>query len=158
MRYRDQSLVNQTRSEADPKGMYSTHGGRSRTIAIVVVGLILFAGAASGASASAAPTVRGGVSRTGSCSLSASWKLVVKRSGSGSLVVKFSVSGGPARHRWTVFLDDNGSGFYAGSRNANTSGNITVSASIADLAGSDVIGAAASDRATGETCSGRATI
>ena len=81
MRSRDQSLVNRTRSKADPKGMYRTLGDRSRPIAIVVVGLILFAGAASAAPASAAPTVRGGVSRTGSCSLAASLKLVVKRSG-----------------------------------------------------------------------------
>jgi hypothetical protein len=130
---------------------------RSRAIATVALGLILLAGAGSSTPVSAAPGAAGSVSRSGSCSLSSTWKLVVKKNG-GGLDVKFSVTGGPARHTWNVFLDDDGSGFFAGSRKAGKAGSVSVIASTANTPGTDTIGAAASDRATGETCSGRASL
>ena len=104
--------------------------------------------------ASAAPvTERAG----GSCTGNTSWKLVVRRAG-GRLTVAYRIIGGPSHHRWTIFLDDNGKGFFARSRTSNKRGNLKVADHTSNLPGKDVVTAAASDRSTGRRVSRSVTI
>jgi hypothetical protein len=154
---RDQSRVYSNTWGADHMNMERRGLYRSRTVATAVIGVVLLAGAGTVGPVSAATSALPSRTRTGTCTLSATWKLAVKRVDAG-LKVTFTISGGAKGHRWTIFMDDNGTGFYARSRNASASGSLKVTKTIPDLRGKDRISAAASDRGTGETCSGRATI
>jgi len=154
MRSRDQSRVNWAVPGADLTVMEGSGMHPRRKVASAVLGLVLFAllGSLLPLSPAAARSLR----QTGPCTGSASWKLSVDRSG-GKLGVTFKVTGATPRSRWTIFMDDNGSGFFAGSRTATSRGRFRVADHTSNLPGPDTIVAAASDRATGETCIGRLT-
>jgi hypothetical protein len=100
-----------------------------------------------------------GVARHGVCvgGLS-SWRLRATSDGAGALVVRFRLTGGSPGETWNLFLDDNGSGFFAGSRVSDATGLVRVRRSTDDLIGEDVIRAAGHDVATGEVCRGRVRI
>lgn len=91
--------------------------------------------------------------RTGSCTGAADWKLSVRRAGS-DLLVTFRITGSPPRHSWTVFLDNDGWGFFSGTRRADRRGTLDLKKGTANGVGPDRITAAATDRATGQTCAG----
>jgi hypothetical protein len=87
-----------------------------------------------------------------------SWRLRATADGAGTLVVRFQLTGGSPGETWNLFLDDNGSGFFAGSRVSDATGLVRVRRSTDDLAGEDIIRAAGHDVATGEVCRGRVRI
>jgi hypothetical protein len=104
------------------------------------------------------PAVAGSAaSDGGSCTGSAAWRLTVARH-AGSLGVRFKITGSPTGHRWTVFMDNSGWGFFSGSRRASSTGTVVVKKGTRDRSGADRITVAATDRATGETCSGRVRV
>jgi hypothetical protein len=150
----DQSRVYSGAADADHRDMEHRDLPRVRRMTIALVGLTLLAAAGSAAPVSAASPGLRIAKKSGACTQSASWTLVVKRVTQG-LQVAFTISKGPAGDRWTIFMDDNGSGFYADSRVASKRGIAKVTVVIPDLSGPDTISAAASDRRTGETCDGR---
>jgi hypothetical protein len=127
---------------------------RIRHAVAVLSAVAMLAGLGPASGASAGPATE---RASGSCTGNTSWKLVVQRSG-GKLSVVYRIIGGPSGHRWTIFLDDNGTGFFARSKRANKKGNLRVSDSTSNLPGKDVVSAAASDRSTGESCIGSVTI
>ena len=96
--------------------------------------------------------------RRGDCSGPSEWKLVVRKEDAGTLRVKLEVEGGRSGQKWHVFLSDNGTGFFAGSRISGSNGYFEVSRRTANRAGSDTIRAGASNTVTGETCNGKATL
>jgi hypothetical protein len=100
-----------------------------------------------------------GVTRHGVCvGGPSSWRLRATAEGAGTLVVRFRLTGGSPGETWNLFLDDNGSGFFAGSRVSDATGLVRVRRSTDDLAGEDIIRAAGHDVATGEVCRGRVRI
>jgi hypothetical protein len=113
-------------------------------------------------SAVATPSVVGSVSgviRHGLCVGGPShWRLRMTAETDGLLLVRFRIGGGTPGDTWNLFLDHNGTGFFAGSRVANEIGVVRVRRRTADLAGADVIRAAGHDVATGEVCRGRVDI
>lgn len=98
------------------------------------------------------------VVRRGSCSGPSDWKLDVRRIDGGRLRVTLEVEGGRSGQEWHVFLSDNGTGFYAGSRTSGTGGYLEVQRRTTDLSGSDTIRGGANNLDTSETCSGKATL
>lgn len=150
----DQSRVDSSPAHADHGVMERARVRRIRHAVAVLSAVAVLAGLGPVTGASAGPVTE---RATGSCTGNTSWKLVVHRSG-GKLSVVYRIIGGPARHRWTIFLDDNGVGFFARSRTANRKGNLRVTDSTSNLPGKDVVSAAASDRSTGESCIGSVTI
>jgi hypothetical protein len=100
-----------------------------------------------------------GVARHGACvGGPSSWRLRVTADGAGMLVVRFRLAGGSPGETWNLFLDQNGTGFFAGSRVSDENGLVRVRRPTADLSGEDVIRAAGHDVATGEICRGRVRI
>ena len=72
--------------------------------------------------------------------------------------VRFALAGGEPGHTWNLFLDQNGTGFFAGSRVSGDLGFVRVGRRTPDAPGTDVISAAGHDVATGEICRGRIRI
>ena len=125
--------------------------GRGLALVLVVVVVLLADGSAS--------AVGSDVVRHGMCVGGAShWRLRVTVDDLGLLVVRFRIAGGSAGETWNLFLDRNGTGFFAGSRVSNAFGVVRVRRRISDAPGADVIRAAGHDVATGEICRGRVTI
>ena len=110
-----------------------------------------------------APAARAGVPsadivRQGPCSGAGHWRLRVgpDDSSPSMLDVRFQLAGGSAGDTWNLYLDQNGTGFFAGSRVSGALGLVRISQLTPDSVGTtDVIGAAAHDIATGEVCQGR---
>ena len=90
------------------------------------------------------------------CSGPSRWRLAVVRDG-GALRVRLAVRGGRAGQRWNVFMDHNGTGFFAGYRISGSDGFWVVRRRVANLAGTDIIRFGAHNVVTGETCRGRAS-
>jgi hypothetical protein len=90
------------------------------------------------------------------CSGPSRWRLAVVRD-AGSLRVRLAVRGGRPGQRWNVFMDHNGTGFFAGHRISGTDGFWVVRRRVANRAGTDAIRFGAHNVATGETCRGRAS-
>lgn len=133
------------------RAMQPPRGRRARVralCALALVSLVLIAGPVA---AFDVATVR-----QGACSGLSGWRLSVARDGS-SLRVRLAVRGGRARHRWNVFMDHNGNGFFAGHRISGSGGFWVVRRRVSNLAGPDSIGFGAHNVATGETCRGRAS-
>lgn len=86
------------------------------------------------------------------------WKLRVLTDDTGLLIVRFALVGGEPGHTWNLFLDQNGTGFFAGSRVSGDLGFVRVGRRTPDAPGTDVISAAGHDVATGEICRGRIRI
>jgi hypothetical protein len=115
------------------------------SIVMACVSVALLA-AASGASDSA--------KREGSCTGHGDWRLEVERHDGDTLRVRFRIENTPAGNVWEVFLSDNGQRFLATTRTADPNGEVRVSKSTRDRAGTDKVKAYGYSRATGEVCSG----
>ena len=103
---------------------------------------------------SVVPASAGGRSvEAGSCTGTTNWKLSVQSSRR-SLSVTLRITGSPPRHSWTVFLDNDGWGFFSGTRRADRRGTLVLREHTSNGPGPDRITVAATDRATGETCAG----
>ena len=120
-------------------------GRRRALIALLVVALI-----------AAAPPA-GAVVRHGTCTGPSQWRLRVVPDG-GELRVRLAVGGGRAGQRWNIFMDHNGTGFFAGSRISGVEGTWIVRRRVPNVAGIDRIRFGAHNVVTGETCSGRASV
>ena len=94
-----------------------------------------------------------GVGRQGPCTGSSHWRIRVIPD-AGMLDVRFLLAGGASDDTWNLFLDQNGTGFFAGSRIAQDLGLVQVRRLRPDAPGVDVISAAAHDIVTGEICQG----
>lgn len=135
---------------------------RSRARAMVrwagALAVVLLIAWSSVLSASAAGSTSG-VVRHGTCVGGPShWRLRVLTIDPGTLIVRFRLSGGGPGETWNLFLDQNGTGFFAGSRVSDETGRVRLIRSTTDQPGDDVIRAAGHDVATGEVCRGRARI
>jgi hypothetical protein len=100
----------------------------------------------------------GAVVRHGACTGSSRWTLSLREVRGGELRVRLDVRGGATGHSWHVFLSDNGTGFYAGTRTASPDGRFHVT----DRAGAarrvDRVRIAMNNVMTGEICAGRASL
>jgi len=82
------------------------------------------------------------VTKTGSCSGSAVWKLKAKHDDTGRIEVEWQVDSNKVGQTWTVRLRDNGTLFFSGSRTTKApSGSFSVQKFTANRAGSDTISA-----------------
>ena len=70
------------------------------------------------------------------------------------LIVRFALTGGTPGDTWNLFLDHNGTGFFAGSRVSGDLGFVRVGRRTPDATGIDVIRAAGHNVTTGEICRG----
>jgi hypothetical protein len=100
----------------------------------------------------------GRAERQGACSGRSDWSLEVRREDGGRLRVRYEIEGGRAGQEWHVYLSDNGSGFFAGTRVSGSNGHVEVRDRTRDRTGADTITAGANNLATGETCGGRASL
>jgi len=95
------------------------------------------------------------VSNRGSCSGGPSeWRLRVERESSTSLRVRFEIEGGEPDQVWQLFLSDNGTRIYAGSKGSDGGGEVRVRKVTPDRDGADRIKATGVNLATGESCAG----
>lgn len=98
------------------------------------------------------------VERKGSCSGKTNWRLVLRKGNPGDLIVVFRAWGGASGQKWNVFMENRGTGFFAGSRISGDGGTFRVRRVTRDLAGTDKILVTANNTVTGETCGARASI
>jgi hypothetical protein len=98
------------------------------------------------------------VVRRGACTGPSDWKLDVRRDDGGRLRVKLEIEGGRSRQDWHVFLSDNGTNIFSGTRTSESGGYLEVRVRTTDRSGDDTIKAAANNVASGESCTGRATL
>jgi hypothetical protein len=122
-------------------------------VAIAVVVLVLTT--LLNADASAGPVVLGKVARHGDCTGVSSWHLRVVALATSELRVRFLIVGGEEGQTWNIFLDRDGVGFFAGSRDSSIGGLVKVRRRIADLPGEELIRVAGHNVVTGEVCRGR---
>ena len=93
--------------------------------------------------------------RHGDCTGVSTWQLRVVTLATSELRVRFLVVGGEEGQTWNVYLDRDGVGFFAGSRDSGVGGLVRVRQRIPDLPGEEVIRAAGHNVVTGEVCRGR---
>jgi hypothetical protein len=125
---------------------------RGAVMRVLSVCVLVAAVALAGSPADAAVTSV----RRGLCSGPSRWRLAVVPD-EGVLRVRLAVRGGRAGQRWNIFMDHDGTGFFAGHRISGTDGLWVVRRRVANLAGVDTIRFGAHNVATGETCRGRAS-
>jgi len=95
------------------------------------------------------------VRRRGSCSDGPSeWRLRVERESSTSLRVRFEIEHGEPDQVWQLFLSDNRTRIYAGSKRSDGGGGLSVRKVTTDRDGADRIKATGVNLATGESCAG----
>ena len=113
-----------------------------------------------GAIALPAPASAGGgrVVRRGACTGPSDWTLEVRQEDVGRLRITLEIEGGRSGQDWHIFLSDNGVGVFSGTRTSGSGGYLEVRVRATDRAGSDAIKAAANNVASGESCTGRATL
>jgi hypothetical protein len=124
----------------------------ARALPVALIAAVCLATAPSSAAAGSK------VTRRGDCSGVSEWKLTVRSVETDTLKVRLVILGGPAGDEWNVFMDHNGEGFYAGSRESGEGGRVVVRRFVHDLDGVDRIRAGALDTVTGETCRSRAAL
>lgn len=90
--------------------------------------------------------------KEGSCTLHGDWRLEVSHEDRNTLRVRFRIDHTPEGDTWEIFLSDNGTRFFAGTRKANS--DVRVRKLTADRPGTDRIKAYAYSRDTGEICQG----
>jgi hypothetical protein len=93
--------------------------------------------------------------RHGDCTAASTWQLRVVALDTSELRVRFLVIGGEEGQTWNVYLDRDGVGFFAGSRDSGPGGLVRVRKRIPDLPGEELIRAAGHNVITGEVCRGR---
>jgi hypothetical protein len=119
-------------------------GTRIRAIALALA-LLLAA-----APAHASDEVR----RRGSCSGGpGDWTLRVRRD-DGALRVRFTIDDVRSGQSWQLFLSDNGTRIFSGSKSSDAEGEVRVSKRTTDRAGSDRIAASGVNTQNGTTCEG----
>ena len=104
---------------------------------------------------SAGSVVAPRAARHGDCTGVSTWQLRVVTLATSELRVRFLVLGGEEGQTWNVYLDRDGVGFFAGSRDSGIGGLVRVRQRIPDLPGEEVIRAAGHNVVTGEVCRGR---
>lgn len=104
-----------------------------------------------------ASAIEVGAVRHRACSVQSHWRLRVVRDG-GILRVRLAVRDGGAGQRWNIFMDHNGTGFFAGYRISAAGGVWVVRRRVRNLVGTDTIRFGAHNVVTGETCRGRASL
>jgi hypothetical protein len=92
--------------------------------------------------------------REGACSGHSDWRLEVRHEDADTLQVRFRIDHTPNGAVWEIFLSDNGSRFFAGTRSSGSNGELQVRKQTADRSGTDRIKGYGYSRATGEVCSG----
>ena len=93
------------------------------------------------------------IRREGACSSGGEWRLEVRQDDATTLRVRLRIEKTPPGDEWELFLSDNGTRLFAGTRTASLTGELRVSRFTKDVAGTDKIKGYAYSRATGETCS-----
>ena len=100
----------------------------------------------------------GDVVARGACSRTAEWKLKLSPE-DGRIEVGFEVDSNVNGQTWNVKIAQNGTQIFSGNRVTRApSGSFTVRLLASDAAGADAFTASATNAATGETCSGAASI
>lgn len=121
---------------------------RGRIVSVVVVVLLstlaLVPAAATGDS----------VRREGSCSGPGEWKLRVSRESTTRIRVRFEINHVDPGDTWHLFLSDNGTRFFAGTRIADGGGDLRVVKITANRAGTDLVKASAVNTTSGGLCEG----
>ena len=121
----------------------------------VLAGLVLASIAGSGLLA-IGPAVAGDpADRRGSCSGGpGDWRLVVAAESGGTLRVRFRIDHVRPGQSWQIFLSDDGTRFFSGTRVADDEGRVRVARSTWNRAGTDRIAASGVNAVTGTTCEG----
>lgn len=122
---------------------------------LVVVSIAFTVAAVPNPAVSAGPTHLSHAARHGDCTGISTWQLRVVTLSTSELRVRFHVLGGDEGQTWNVYLDRDGVGFFAGSRESGVGGIVKVRQRIPDLPGEEVIRAAGHNVVTGEVCRGR---
>jgi hypothetical protein len=95
------------------------------------------------------------VRRRGDCSGGpGDWVLRVRREDGGRLRVRFKIDGVAGGQSWQLFLSDNGTRIYSGTKTASSSGEVRVSTLTTNRAGTDRIAASGVNTKNGTTCEG----
>ena len=95
------------------------------------------------------------VRRRGSCSGGpGDWVLRVRREDGGRLRVRFKIDDVAAGQAWQLFLSDNGTRIYSGTKTSSSSGEVRVSMRTANRVGTDRIAASGVNTKNGTTCEG----
>lgn len=128
------------------------------TVRTTVMGAIVLTLCLSAAPNASARPEGSGVARRGVCSGPSLWKLRARPNDAAMLRVRFMISGGETDQTWNVYLDHNGTGFFAGSQISGVDGLVDVRSRTGDADGVDVIRATAHNIVSGETCRGRVRI
>lgn len=123
---------------------------RHLSIVLVSTAVLTFGAVAP---ASAAPDV----TRRGSCSDSARWKIELEDRGA-RIEVKFDVHRSAAGDTWRVRMLHDGDVFFRGTRTADGDGEFEVERRVADHSGTDRFVARARNTSTSEVCRGTASI
>jgi hypothetical protein len=121
-----------------------------RVVTTLALGLSLAFGAAPPGRASGDE-----VRREGSCTGQSDWRLEVRHEDGNTLEVRFRIDHTPSGKVWDIFLSDNRTRFFAGTRTSTSDGYVKVRKLTRDRSGTDRIKAYGTSRATGEVCSGR---
>jgi len=125
-----------------------------RGIRLVLAGLVAAGMVMSAPAAFAKGGGGGGVQASGSCSASSTWKLQATPEHS-KIQVEFEVDQNKKGDIWDVTITDNGQPVFQGPKKTHgPSGSFTVRKKTANLPGTDQFQADATNRSTGETCSG----
>jgi hypothetical protein len=130
--------------------------GKRLALAGLLAGAMVWAVpmAASASHGSGSSQGGGGITKSGRCSASGTWKLKAKPD-NGRIEVEFEVDSNVNGQSWNVVLTDNGQQVFKGTKTTQApSGSFTVSKRIANQAGTDKIKGNATNPATGENCAG----
>ena len=100
----------------------------------------------------------GGVTKRGSCSGAAEWKLGLRPEDGGKIDVQFEVEDAKPGSTWNIRLADNGTVFFKGTRTANSFGKFRVERLTTDQSGSDRVTGRAVNQTSGQVCQGSATL
>ena len=95
------------------------------------------------------------VRRRGDCSGGpGDWVLRVRREDAGRLRVRFKIDDVAAGQSWQLFLSDDGTRIYSGTKTASSSGEVRVSVLTTNRTGTDRIAASGVNTKNGTTCEG----
>jgi hypothetical protein len=82
------------------------------------------------------------------------WVLRARREDGGRLRVRFKIDDVAAGQSWQLFLSDNGTRIYSGTKTSSSSGEVRVSVLTTNRTGSDRIAASGVNTKNGTTCEG----
>ena len=118
-----------------------------RTLPLIALLLVL--------SATTAFASDGEARRQGSCSQGpGDWTLRVARVDANSLRVRFVIDGVAPGQAWHVYISDNGTGIFAGTKTSTSQGEVRVSKTTRNRSGTDRIAASGINTVRGTTCEG----